>query len=111
MTDKIKKLVEDLREDALWASCNEWEVPITLGDNLDAAADLIEALSAELERVKRELDAAVEELRDSAYCVDCVHCEKNSQEEPCKTCIADLYCSKPHWQWKGVNGDDNNGQR
>lgn len=43
MTDK--ELIQALREDAEWAKANEWETPITLGDNLAAAADRLEALS------------------------------------------------------------------
>ena len=36
-------LVNALREHAEWAQANEWETPITLGDDLAEAADLIEA--------------------------------------------------------------------
>lgn len=39
-----KELVEKLREHAEWASANEWEAPITLGDDLRAAADVLEAM-------------------------------------------------------------------
>ena len=42
------ELIQALKEDAEWASANEWETPITLGDHLDAAADLIESLQAQL---------------------------------------------------------------
>ena len=56
MTDEVKKLIPALREDAEWAEANEWETPITLSDNLKAAADLIESLAAELEKVKDERD-------------------------------------------------------
>lgn len=31
-----KELVEKLREHADWAGANEWEAPITLGDDLSA---------------------------------------------------------------------------
>ena len=37
-----KEIVKTLREYAEWATANEWETPITLGDDLSAAADLIE---------------------------------------------------------------------
>ena len=40
----IKELVEKLREHADWAGANEWETPITLGDDLSAAADVLEAM-------------------------------------------------------------------
>lgn len=36
-------LVNALREHAEWARANEWETPITLGDDLAEAADRIEA--------------------------------------------------------------------
>lgn len=39
-----KELVEKLREHAEWASANEWDAPITLGDDLRAAADALEAM-------------------------------------------------------------------
>lgn len=47
MDAKAKKLVEALREDAEWAHANEWETPITLGDHLYEAANMIEHLDEE----------------------------------------------------------------
>lgn len=40
-----EEIVKALREHAEWAQANEWEAPITLNDNLEAAADLIEKLT------------------------------------------------------------------
>ena len=34
-----QELIQALREHAEWARANEWETPITLGDDLVAAAD------------------------------------------------------------------------
>ena len=45
-----KELADRLREHAEWAAANEWETPITLGDDLAKAADAIERLQSELER-------------------------------------------------------------
>ena len=45
-------LVNALREHAEWARANEWETPITLGDNLTEAADLIEAQAKEIEKLR-----------------------------------------------------------
>lgn len=42
-------IVTALREHAEWARANEWETPITLGDDLSAAADLIENQQREIE--------------------------------------------------------------
>ena len=38
----VQELVDRLREYAEWAGANIWEVPITLPDVLNAAAEVIE---------------------------------------------------------------------
>lgn len=43
-------LVKALREHAEWARANEWETPITLGDDLAEAADVIEKLRGQVPR-------------------------------------------------------------
>lgn len=43
-------LVNALREHAEWARANEWETPITLGDDLAEAADVIEKLRGQVPR-------------------------------------------------------------
>ena len=48
-------LVNALREHAEWARANEWETPITLGDDLTEAADLIEAQAKEIDVLRNEL--------------------------------------------------------
>ena len=48
-------LVNSLREHAEWAWANEWETPITLGDDLAEAADLIEARAKEIDALRNEL--------------------------------------------------------
>lgn len=48
-------LVNSLREHAEWARANEWETPITLGDDLAEAADLIEARAKEIDALRNEL--------------------------------------------------------
>ena len=45
-------LVNALREHAEWARANEWETPITLGDDLAEAADRIEAQAKEIETLR-----------------------------------------------------------
>lgn len=86
--------------------------------NLEAA-DLIESLAAELEQVKRERDAAVEDLRDADR-IDCEHCasyDDAATEERCGG--ADYLCDKctrtdcpcrtcrdcSNWTWRGVRED------
>ncbi len=48
-------LVNALREHAEWQRGNEWETPITLGDDLTEAADRIEAQAKEIEKLRNEL--------------------------------------------------------
>lgn len=48
-------LVNALREHAEWARANEWETPITLGDDLAEAADLIEAQAKEIDALRAQL--------------------------------------------------------
>ena len=48
-------LVNSLREHAEWARANEWETPITLGDDLAEAADRIEAQAKEIDALRNEL--------------------------------------------------------
>ena len=48
-------LVNALREHAEWARANEWETPITLGDDLAEAADRIEAQAKEIETLRAQL--------------------------------------------------------
>ena len=48
-------LVNALREHAEWAQANEWETPITLGDDLVKAADRIEAQAKEIDTLRNEL--------------------------------------------------------
>ena len=47
-------LVNALREHAEWARANEWETPITLGDDLTEASARIEAQAKEIENLRRK---------------------------------------------------------
>ena len=47
------QLIKELHAHAKWAHTHEHELPATLGDDLDAAVEMIESLNAELERIKR----------------------------------------------------------
>lgn len=48
-------LVNALREHAEWARANEWETPITLGDDLAEAAGRIEAQAKEIEKLRGQV--------------------------------------------------------
>lgn len=54
----------ELRHTAEWARANEWETPITLGDDLTEAADRIEAQAKEIENLRAQL-RHLEELAEA----------------------------------------------
>lgn len=56
--DDLIRLANSLREHAEWARANEWEAPITLSDDLEAAACLIGG-DLEWARVEDELPLCV----------------------------------------------------
>lgn len=58
-------LVNALREHAEWARANEWETPITLGDDLTEAADRIEAQAKEIDTLRNELCLKCGNYRES----------------------------------------------
>ena len=60
---KNEEIVRALRENAEWARANEWETPITLSDDLAAAADLIEKLTDRCARYAEEIAVAQERTR------------------------------------------------
>lgn len=60
---KNEEIVRALREHAEWAQANEWETPITLSDDLAAAADLFEKLTARCARYAEEIAVAQERTR------------------------------------------------
>ena len=49
-------LVNALREHAEWARANEWETPITLGDDLVKAADRIANQSTHIAALQQEIE-------------------------------------------------------
>jgi hypothetical protein len=58
-------LVKALHEHAEWAEGNQWETPITLGDDLTEAADRIEAQAKEIENLRGQN----KQLREAAALV------------------------------------------
>ncbi len=56
-------LVNSLREHAEWARANEWETPITLGDDLVEAADRIANQSTHIAALQKEIEKLRGQLR------------------------------------------------
>lgn len=40
----IDALIEALKEDLIWCEANEWETPITMGDHIEQAIELLERM-------------------------------------------------------------------
>lgn len=111
MTDEEITLVEALRICHSNEDCRDCKFVDSDKDEMSCvnvlfvkAADLIESLCAELERVMRERDAAVEDMKDKQY--GCEKC-KHFLRMPGKTCDLPYEERKPSfecWQWRGVRG-------
>ena len=107
MTDEVKLYVE---------ICREWYQAFTnfgRGDersvkDLLVIGNMIESLAAELERVKLERDAAVEDLETMGearpYCGLCAHEKVGIDEAPCGTCREGYI--ENNWQWRGVQKEE-----
>ena len=66
---KDKELVNALREHAEWQRGNEWETPITLGDDLVEAADRIANQNTNILALQREIEglrSQNEQLREAS---------------------------------------------
>ena len=91
------EIVKALRENAEWCDANEYEVPLCMGDNQIAAADLIESLQAQFSASQRREKAAVEDIpvaHDRGRCEVCKH--KRQDGGACKK-WPDRSC----FEWRG----------
>lgn len=76
-----QNLVNGLHEHAEWARANEWETPITLGDDLAEAADRIEAQAKEIKKLRGQngqLMSIIADVRKAGktwMCQYCAHCK------------------------------------
>lgn len=97
MTEEAKLAADTLRKMANFKQFLAF--PQDTGRIINACADLIESLSAQLEQVTRERDAAVEEL---SYTRKCSICKKHLSEGG--DCYGNHKCGNgnPDWQWRGV---------
>lgn len=126
MTDEAKEIVEALRKSACngcihnkIGRCMHIQQGKFCGSERHAAADLIEKLSAELEQVKRERNAAIADMEEMQGCI-CQACKHYYQPNPnvrkwsCRVlgeywadiCDHDgglLECS--NFEWRGVQED------
>lgn len=67
-----QELIQALREHAEWAEGNQWETPITLGDDLTEAADRIANQNTNIAALQQEIEklrGQNEQLREAAALV------------------------------------------
>lgn len=100
-------LVNALREHAEWAEGNQWEAPITLGDDLTEAADRIANQSTHIVALQQEIEklrAQNEQLREAAALVTVEAAEKWAAEHPIKTRQSEFLKLFPYARVKKANG-------
>lgn len=115
---KDKELVKALREHAEWQRGNEWETPITLGDDLIEAADRIvnqnthilamqkeiEGLRSQNEQLRLDRDYAMSIIADvikdgkTWMCQYCAHCK--GTVSGMADCNAQKPCIMPYSQFE-----------
>lgn len=104
MTEDVKRIVEGLRFCAYEVACTGCmadDFCCGEDDIKNRAADLIEQLTAELEQVRRERDAAIYDLTEHGQnCHTCRHYDKTVNDDPCANCRGGYI--EEHWQWRGV---------
>ena len=97
---KDQELMNALRKHAEWAQANEWETPITLGDDLAEAADRIEAQMKEIEKLRRQneqlREAAALVAKESAELLErrWIPVEKRRPEYNVRVLVIDVYAGE-----------------
>ena len=108
---KDQELVNALREHAEWAQANEWETPITLGDDLAEAADQLEnqnahiaALQQEIEKLRAQNGQLMSIIADITtagktwMCQYCAHCK--GIVSGMADCDSKMPCVMPYGQFE-----------
>ncbi|MDR0512067.1 MAG: hypothetical protein LBG93_03055 [Treponema sp.] len=66
----------------------------------------IRDLIAEVERLTRERDAAVADLKNiniqETFCSTCKYFNFSAKENPCAQCLKNIENGRIKWQWRGV---------
>lgn len=111
-------LVNALREHAEWARANEWETPITLGDDLVEAADRIANQSTHIAALQQEIEklrgqnrqlmlernyvmSIIEDVRKTGktwMCQYCAHCK--GIVSGMADCDSKMPCVMPYGQFE-----------
>ena len=109
-----KELIAELRDydgPVIYEDADGQHVERTAVDITERAAEAIERLLSELERVTRERDAAVEDFRmhRKYKCDGCYYSEYKSEFSPCRDCQSPISNYGDGWQWRGVTDTSKEG--
>ena len=87
----------------LIAKCDEW---VAKADNLgaDDLANHIARCGDAIEQLIKERDAAVEDLKEGSFCMNCKHLVSTKEEKPCRHCSSLTGGGEDNWEWRGVGG-------
>ena len=96
--DDMRRFVDDYNQ----STCDECDQLEQVEMERDGLNIMLAQAQTMLETRTKERDAAVEMLREAAWCCDCTYYEISIEAEPCKTCHASSSSRKPNWQWRGV---------
>lgn len=123
MTEAANQCVEALRWSHYHDDCTDENDTCPVKDeclrcdsvlcNVRIAADLIESLSAQLEQVTRERDAAIRDIDEAAPCFACIRFERNGGDcIGAHVCIDDILqdalggkYADYYWQWRGAEAN------
>lgn len=115
MGNDVEKIVRILRrcyEGGLCGGCDYKDEAYYIGscNIMSKAADMIECLSAELEQVKRERDAAVYDLSLNANCAVCGNYSKCAEWMSARCAeFIDAGNASPFFDWRGVCKENGGG--
>ena len=104
MTEMAMRIVNALRVECgertcTACPCDDWCSGREVNCLENDAADLIESMSEQLEKVTRERDAAVSDFTEFAnIAAICVFCKDFEFDKPCGKDISREDC----WRWRGV---------
>ena len=97
-----EKLIDGLKNSKGPDNCHD----CALGYWAPVGADALTALLAENEKLRKERDAAVEDLRrHRKYKCDCCHYADKQSRFPCTDCQSPISTYGDGWKWRGPKED------
>lgn len=98
------RLINANDEDFMQEICTTADVYLALRKYLADAPTIDAVPRSDYERLKRERDAAVHQLKELARCTACKYADVFVEVEPCLSCrsgMGSCFCEHK-WEWRGV---------